>query len=574
MRTLESSRSVPPTLSLEVRNLLTRQLNASGTAISTYDVQDKKQVAEFDFQQWLGENVEEEQEDTRPCPVCNSAEREEVLLLCDSCDAAYHTFCLGLPGIPQGNWYCIECQDLFRQPEEEAREDDDVQIVPPPPAPRPQPREGRGYHVRTRERLRRARRQARHVEWQGAWEQFADRVYDLSDVDLNNADDESEELEQFRRMQQVDRQELERWQQRISIANRLGARDTFTNNIPPQISEHLRPRAPTPPPATETREERRAWIALERALEAERAESSGTTTNTRKRKTRSVTASPSEPPQEPERKLKRPRTRRLPTAGEASSSAASPAQAGPSTARNGQAQVTNGTSNLGRGRENNEPQLVSSLLKELESNAASDDDTAGFPGGWRAPHEASSPALSPSPSAYSSPRALSLTPPPRPMSGRPESPTPLSSHIQPLYMSPNYLNLRNGSRNGSRNESDAGSDSESRPARTENRSLELRQPRPRRTRPANPRAEEPPANRASMTQEEKKNINEIVKSALRPHWRAQKLTSDQYVIINRDISRKLYEEVRDATSLDDETRRSWEKRATQEVAQAVEGLQA
>lgn len=77
-----------------------------------------------------------------------------------------------------------------------------------------------------------------------------------------------------------------------------------------------------------------------------------------------------------------------------------------------------------------------------------------------------------------------------------------------------------------------------------------------------------------MTQEEKKNINEIVKSALRPHWHAQKLTSDQYAMINRDISRKLYEEVRDAASLDEDTRRSWEKKAYKEVAQAVEGLQA
>lgn len=77
-----------------------------------------------------------------------------------------------------------------------------------------------------------------------------------------------------------------------------------------------------------------------------------------------------------------------------------------------------------------------------------------------------------------------------------------------------------------------------------------------------------------MTQEEKKNINEIVKTALRPHWRAQKLTSDQYAMINRDISRKLYEEVRDAALLDEETRRSWEKKANKEVAQAVEGLQA
>lgn len=75
-----------------------------------------------------------------------------------------------------------------------------------------------------------------------------------------------------------------------------------------------------------------------------------------------------------------------------------------------------------------------------------------------------------------------------------------------------------------------------------------------------------------MTQEEKRSINEIVKIALRPHWRAQKLTTEQYATINRDISRKLYDEVKGAASLNEESRRTWEKRATQEVAQAVAEL--
>jgi hypothetical protein len=77
-----------------------------------------------------------------------------------------------------------------------------------------------------------------------------------------------------------------------------------------------------------------------------------------------------------------------------------------------------------------------------------------------------------------------------------------------------------------------------------------------------------------MTHEEKKNINEIVKSALRPHWRAQKLTTEQYATINKNISRKLYDEVKGASSLDNETRRVWEKRASQEVARAMAELQA
>jgi hypothetical protein len=76
-----------------------------------------------------------------------------------------------------------------------------------------------------------------------------------------------------------------------------------------------------------------------------------------------------------------------------------------------------------------------------------------------------------------------------------------------------------------------------------------------------------------MTHEDKRNINDIVKIALRPHWRAQKLTTEQYASINRDISRKLYEEVKDASTLDEDSRRQWEKRASQAVAQAVSELQ-
>lgn len=461
--------------------------------------------------------------------------------------------------MPEGDWYCIECRDLFELPDHHATSEEDGVRTRPPHVSRPQPREGRGYQVRTRARLRRARRQARNFEWQGPWGQFAGRFFELSDVDLDNADDEVEELEQFRLLQQLDQQELRRWQQRMNIANRLGAREAFANNIPPQISEHLQP---LPPPVEETRDERRAWGALQRAREAE-----DTTSNQRKRKARSVTASPSEPVQEPERKLKRPRTRRLPTTGEASrSAAASPATAGSSSARH-----TNGVAGASAPSTNgrhDDPPLVSSLLKELEPHAGSEDETSASGGGWRAPPEASSPALSPSPSAYSSPRALSMTPPPLPsLGGRPNSPTlSLSTHIQPVYLPANYSPTRNGGGDAS--------DSESRPGRSEIRSLELRQPRPRRAHPIAAREKETSPNRASMTQEEKKSINDIVKNALRPHWHAQKLTSDQYAMINRDISRKLYEEVRDAASLDEETRRSWEKRATKEVALAVEGLQA
>ncbi|KAM0263504.1 hypothetical protein ACHAQJ_001122 [Trichoderma viride] len=557
-----------------------------GIAVTTYEVEDKKQVAEFDVQQWLGENPDEEEEESNPCPICNSAEREDILLLCDSCDTAYHTHCIGIDYIPEGAWYCMECAHLFQSTDEQPEAGAASETSPRPQnVRRPAPRPNRGFHVRTRARLRRARRQARNLEWQGAWGQFSGRFYEISELDLDNHDDEDEDLERFRRFQQLDRRELQRWQQRINIAQRLGAQESFASNIPPQISERLQPL----PPPVETREERQAWGALDRAREAEGVSSP----NTRKRKARSVTASPIEQPtQEPERKLKRPRTRRLPTHGESSAATALPPAAGPSTGRQ-----PNGTSlrSSNAGQNDAEPTLVvSSLLKELEPNAHSEDEASGTASGWRPYHEASSPALSPSPSAYSSPRALSLTPPPLPnLNGRPSSPTlSLSTHIEPVYPPANYSPTNSPtSYSPTRFSSSDHSDSESRPAkpeprnegrsenRLESRPLELRQPRPRRVHQMSPESSptrgDENSMRHTMTTEEKKNVNDIVRNALRPHWRAQKLTVEQYATINRDISRKLYDEVKDASSLDDESRRQiWEKRVTQEVARAISELQA
>ncbi|KAE9449142.1 hypothetical protein C3L33_18950, partial [Rhododendron williamsianum] len=45
------------------------------------------------------------------CKVCGIDKDDVSVLLCDTCDAEYHTYCLSppLPRIPQGNWYCPSC---------------------------------------------------------------------------------------------------------------------------------------------------------------------------------------------------------------------------------------------------------------------------------------------------------------------------------------------------------------------------------------------------------------------------------------------------------------------------------
>lgn len=44
------------------------------------------------------------------CSECHSTADESLLLLCDLCDSAAHTYCVGLGAtVPEGDWYCRDC---------------------------------------------------------------------------------------------------------------------------------------------------------------------------------------------------------------------------------------------------------------------------------------------------------------------------------------------------------------------------------------------------------------------------------------------------------------------------------
>eukprot|EP00954_Amorphochlora_amoebiformis_P014988 1171883-Amorphochlora_amoeboformis.AAC.3 len=47
-----------------------------------------------------------------PCMVCYHGNDTHVLLLCDECDDAYHTYCLDPPlaRVPAEQWYCHKCR--------------------------------------------------------------------------------------------------------------------------------------------------------------------------------------------------------------------------------------------------------------------------------------------------------------------------------------------------------------------------------------------------------------------------------------------------------------------------------
>ncbi|CAK0889356.1 unnamed protein product, partial [Prorocentrum cordatum] len=58
-------------------------------------------------------DAEEFEGDDEACRLCNSADDEAAMLLCDGrnglCNAPYHYYCLGLQSIPEGAWYCPPC---------------------------------------------------------------------------------------------------------------------------------------------------------------------------------------------------------------------------------------------------------------------------------------------------------------------------------------------------------------------------------------------------------------------------------------------------------------------------------
>lgn len=55
---------------------------------------------------------ESSEEDDVVCEACNKDENDNKLILCDTCDDGYHTYCLKpkLNKIPEGEWHCPKCQ--------------------------------------------------------------------------------------------------------------------------------------------------------------------------------------------------------------------------------------------------------------------------------------------------------------------------------------------------------------------------------------------------------------------------------------------------------------------------------
>ena len=446
-----------------------------------------------------------------PCLLCGSSDDVHEIMYCDGCDKAVHVFCAGYDDTPEV-WYCETCiADL----------ENDVGLP------------GIASAVRRRPRRRaptahpRARRSNDEL-WARVWQEVSRRL----DLDLDFPFDE--EIGDQRTEEQ--RREFARWQRRFEVASQQGA----ANRLRGIANARLQPLEPATRPEPESQEELRAWNAFDKARDSQDAPPS---VRRRKRKRTASPASAQEAELEEKPQQKRPRLRRLPVPIEQQNGAESSTAAVQRPAAE-------------------EPTFLSSLLREVETKPIS----AGSPGasdyqnGQFSPHD-SSPGSSPPSSSCGTPRALSVTPPPQ----RRLSP-PLSSTIVPL-----------SSPMGATFSPFSPADTLQDPDR-----INGLHHRGRRRPSQYESSEDPPKDRASsaspsrsLSYSAKEEIQRMVKLSLRSRYQDKEITKDQYTDINRDVSRKLYELVGDASGLADQAERErWQKVADDEVIRAIVALSA
>lgn len=352
------------------------------------------------------------------------------------------------------------------------------------------------------------------TSWARVWQEVSRRL----DLDLDFPfDDEDEPTRDTRTPQQ--RREFRQWQRRFEVADRQGVTNRL-RDIATQTQNQ-------PQPAPESQEELRAWNAFDKARELQDEP------NTRKRKASASPASPREPEPEP-RKLKRPRLRR-PAAAAAGSP---PAESSHTAAQRG----VEGTT------------FLSSLLREVENIPSS----AGSPGpssptnGQFSPRN-SSPARSPGSSGYGSPHATSATPPMSPVARPNSPPMPLFSPFSPAVASQDLerTSSRPPPRGRRRDQHDSGYDDNYHSGGD---------------------AASPSRN---MSYSAKEEIQRMVKLALRPRYLEKVIDKDQYTDINRDVSRRMYDLVGNASALADQSARGqWQQTAADEVQKAIAAVTA
>ncbi|CAG8059434.1 unnamed protein product [Penicillium salamii] len=521
-----------------------------GTVLSSYAVQDRTQTADIDPSMII-EYAEDDLVDYQPCTICRQADNEDVLLLCDGCDKASHLYCLGIDEIPSGEWYCQQCESQ-RAPGP----------APEVPSARPSRTEQRSQRSQRNQRRQRTRAQQRRLHnrsqtnslhWARVWQSVWDNLN--LDLDFPFDDDRSaERLRQQRRREEANQREFQAWQRRFEVAERQGGGSRFRDAAPQfdvEAARPSRPRVPrVPSPEPESLEEMRAWNAFERAREIENNPNAA-------RKRKEPTMSPSPEPTEPQRKLKRPRTRRP----QELAARAQQTQNGESSRAGAASSSSSSSAYHPTG-----PSFLSSLLKEVEDAPSRTNSYGPSASTSVAPTDhpspgPSSPSISPTSSSYSSPLLSSATPPPFPRS-RPISPLQLSSPAEPpsppfspelpfsVSPPPNQHSTRNSARPRSRI-----------PQRLNTAHVHSHSHSP-----------DSSPTRAGPSLALKADIQKMVGTALKPHYKKKIISKEQYTNVNRSISRMLYERVGDRETLEPDERTNLDTEAQHEVQNTIDAL--
>ncbi|KZM22264.1 uncharacterized protein EKO05_0011336 [Ascochyta rabiei] len=529
-------------------NMVELSARVGGPKLSEYAVKEKQQVADIDPSMIVDEDYALEDDGSYDaCMVCDEFGDASQLMFCHSCEQLCHVFCAGLDEMPiRGAWYCQGCMENPALLEAATRR-------------RTNPR-GPAAWISGRSRVPRHNRAP--DEWVGVWQSVWNRLQ--WDIDFPFEDeDQSENQSEFLR------REAHEWERRFELARQMGAGTRFraaadnihsrrrgSNRSARSTNRSLHREAPKTPRDPESQEEISAWNQFEKArnqlaqLGDVPAPPESTTSSRRGRKRKSVDSSPAgaeSAEQQPERKLKRPRTRLHIDSGRGESSSAA-ARRNTTTHEGVQEPATSPPA----GESANAPGFLASLLQEVEVDRfAERDREIAAPQPKRIIVERacspqnSSPGLSP---VYQQPRAGLTTPPPLNLT-RPKSP---AEHDEG---SPTYspYSPADDERVGRR--------------RLTHRAVGLSSP---------PRSKDSsPSRPPTLSYSTKAELQRMVTAVLKPLYLKKEVTKEEYTDVNRDVSRLLYDKVGDAGAAalaDQETREKWQRMASDEVNGAIKSL--
>lgn len=481
-------------------------------------MQDKQQAAELD-PGLFGDGDIFEEEEPEPCLVCGKIESHHEVMFCDACDHTVHVFCAGYQDAPE-EWYCETCPKPW-----------ETTVLPrvrvaAAPLTRPHPSQ-------RRQRTSRIQRAAQQPRQTAAWARVWQTVWNRLNLDLDFPYDESDNPANPTEQHRARAVNEAAWRRRYNVASQQGAARNFRATAPPVLD----------PGNIESQEELRAWNALDKARELQGGEPS-----TSRRKRNAATASPrsaATPPPQDERPFKRPRTKQSRATKRSTAVAESSSQALLRSSAHGGTPVNSSDG----------PNFFSALVDEVEQQPITRPmlpEEAVLIDGQLSP-----PLTSPAASPLNIATPLEgSTPPPLPLyldqapsrSRSPDRPiSPMQSDFSP-YSPVQYSATSPRVQTRGRDKDLANS-----PSRRNNTSLS-------------------PSSHLSYST--KTEIQRMVKAALGSRYKDKRMTKDQYTVINRDVSRMLYDEIGDTGALSEQVDRDkWQSLASNAVARELEKLE-